>query len=677
MGKVVASDIFQRKLDSIYIGLSGVTGIADDMVVYGRSEQEHDNNLIQFLETTRKNGLRLNKEKLQFKQTEVSFFGHLWSTKGISPDPKKIKSILEMNFPEDKETMHSFLGLVNFLNRYSPQLAELSSPLRDLIQKDAHYRITDIHKQAFASIKSEFSAKITLPYFSKDKETLLQTDASKKGFGAVLIQDNKPVYFASRTLTPSEKNYQNLERKCMAAVWGMEKFHYYLYGGHFTLQTDQKPLVAIFKKHLCDVSPRIQRIAIRSWQYDFNTVWIKGKLNVIADALSRVSPQDVEPNIEQESPIFAVNTLTNFQEGEEKMALMEETAKDPEFSALHKLISEGWPPKRSNVPDNLKDYWNYRDELTVENGILLKSHKFIVPKNLQSVYINKIHAGHLGINKSLQKAREYLFWKGYTKDISEAIDKCTLCQENAPSNPQCFQYISEVPPHPWHTLGTDLFYHRKQDYLVLVDYFSKFLIVRKIPNSTTGAIVKDLSITFSEYGIPFIIRSDNGPCYSSQEFKTFLQDLQVTHHTSSPHYPQSNGMAESMIKVSKNLIEKAIQSDQPWHSFIQEYRITPLSSTIPSPAEILFGRQFRSNLSILPSQLTNSRTAYIREEIAKKENKLHEKPTPVADLVPGQPIWHQDPLTKKWLPGAVQEKLQEPHSYSITSQDTTGETEII
>ena len=131
-------------------------------------------------------------------------------------------------------------------------------------------------------------------------------------------------------------------------------------------------------------------------------------------------------------------------------------------------------------------------------------------------------------------------------------------------------------------------------------------------------------------------------------------------------------MAESMVKVSKNLIEKAIQSDKPWHSFIQEYRITPLSHTIPSSAEILFGRRFRSNLSILPSQLTNNRTAYIHEEIAKKENKLHEKPTPVADLVPGQPIWHQDPLTKKWLPGAAKEKLQEPHSYSIISQDTTA-----
>ena len=261
---------------------------------------------------------------------------------------------------------------------------KLKVPPHELVQKN---RMTDILKQAFSCVKSEFSTKITLPYFSKDKETLLQTDTSKKGFGAVLVQDNKPVFFTSSTLTSSEKNY--------------------LYGGRFTPQSNQKPLVKLFVKYLCELSLRIQRITISSWQYNFNTIHKSASANTNNEseyALSRVSPQDVEPNIEQESPIFTVNTLTNFQKGEEKMALMEETAKDPELSALHKLISEGWPPKRSNVPDNLKDYWNYRDELTVENGILLKSHKFIVPKNLQSVYINKIHAGHLGIDKSLQKA---------------------------------------------------------------------------------------------------------------------------------------------------------------------------------------------------------------------------------------------------------------------------------
>ena len=116
MGSKVANDIFQRMLDSVYVGLPGVTGVADDMVIFGRNEEEHDRNLILFLETTRKNGLVLNKRKLQFKKEEVSFFGHRWNSTGISPDPKKTESILKMQFPPDKETMHSFLGLVNFLN---------------------------------------------------------------------------------------------------------------------------------------------------------------------------------------------------------------------------------------------------------------------------------------------------------------------------------------------------------------------------------------------------------------------------------------------------------------------------------------------------------------------------------------------------------------------------------
>ena len=143
MGMVVASDIFQKKLDSVYIGLPGVTGIADDMIIFGKSELEHDRNLLQFLETTRKNGLVLNKSKLQFKKQEVHFYGHRWNSHGITPDPKKIDSILKMEFPKDKETMHSFLGLINFLNRYSPRLAELCAPLRSLILKDAHYNITE------------------------------------------------------------------------------------------------------------------------------------------------------------------------------------------------------------------------------------------------------------------------------------------------------------------------------------------------------------------------------------------------------------------------------------------------------------------------------------------------------------------------------------------------------
>ena len=153
-----------------------------------------------------------------------------------------------------------------------------------------------------------------------------------------------------------------------------------------------------------------------------------------------------------------------------------------------------------------------------------------------------------------------------------------MCQSQQNSTSSIQKYISEVPPHPWHTIGSDLFYFRRIDFLVVVDYFSKYLIMRKIPNSTSSAVIKELGMIFSEFGKPQVFRSDNGPCYLSQEFRFFMQNWSIEHRTSSPHYPHSNGLAESMVKVSKNLIEKAILQDLPWNQLLLDYRCTPISS---------------------------------------------------------------------------------------------------
>ena len=143
-------------------------------------------------------------------------------------------------------------------------------------------------------------------------------DASKKGFGAIILQDNKPIYFTPRSLTPAEKNYQNLEWEYMAVIWGIEKFHFYLYGKEFLLQTDQRPLTSIFKKHMVHVSPRIRRIAMCSWPYTFKTEWIPGKDNAIAEGLSRVSPMPVKLNeSEIELPIHQVNIIKTMMEEED------------------------------------------------------------------------------------------------------------------------------------------------------------------------------------------------------------------------------------------------------------------------------------------------------------------------------------------------------------------------
>ena len=146
-----------------YFNVSGVTGIADDMAIYGKSIEEHDKHFLNFLPIVRKNNLKLNALKLQFQLKDVSFFGHSWSSKGISPDPKKIHAIQQMVFPPDKESMQSFLEMVNFMKRYSPQLIELSTSLRQLCRLHADYKPELDHHQSFNTMKKELSTKTVLP----------------------------------------------------------------------------------------------------------------------------------------------------------------------------------------------------------------------------------------------------------------------------------------------------------------------------------------------------------------------------------------------------------------------------------------------------------------------------------------------------------------------------------
>ena len=198
--------------------MEGVTGIADDMVIAGRDKMEHDRNLIAFMEKCMGNNLTLNSEKIQFKQSQVSFCGHCWLKQGISLDPKKIKALNHMEFQLDKETMRSFLGMINYLNRYSALSAHLTAPLSTLTHQAVDYKPGKVHFENFNRLKVEVFNMRALPYFDVNAETTLQTDASKKGLGACIIQKGKVVCYVSRALTKTKQNYQNLEREALETI---------------------------------------------------------------------------------------------------------------------------------------------------------------------------------------------------------------------------------------------------------------------------------------------------------------------------------------------------------------------------------------------------------------------------------------------------------------------------
>ena len=184
-------------------------------------------------------------------------------------------------------------------------------------------------------------------------------------------------------------------------------------------KTEQKPLVSIFRKHMIDVSPRIQRITIRAWQYDFVPQHIPGRINVIADSLSRVTPLEFQDS-NAEKDILAVNFLQYSSiEVRERDEMLQENNKDKELQSLKHYISTGWPAKRSQIPVFLHPYWNFRDELTVESGILMKNSKVLIPETLKQKYLKQIHQGHQGIEACRSRAREFVFWVNINSDLKE------------------------------------------------------------------------------------------------------------------------------------------------------------------------------------------------------------------------------------------------------------------
>ena len=218
-----------------------------------------------------------------------------------------------------------------------------------------------------------------------------------------------------------------------------------------------------------------------------------------------------------------------------------------------------------------------------------------------------IPEGHQGKERYLLKAKIIVFWPKMTYDVQQLIGKCMICQEYGKSQ-SLIGTTQELPPFPWHTLATDLLYWKRMNFLIVADVFSKYIIVRKLPNSTPAVMCIELSMIVTELGLPHIIRSDNGLCYKSKEFQQFLQCYSITHQTTSPKHPRSNGFIERMVGAAKKLMDKAGKEGKPWISGLFDYRVTPQSGSIASPLQLMTQCTCREkNLPQLPSRLVHQK----------------------------------------------------------------------
>ena len=689
-----ASEEFQRRLDECLEGLENIEVIADDIIIYGTgdtneaAESSHDKAMIALLQRCRERGLKLNESKLKYKLNTVSYMGHQLSSTGISPDPQKIEAITGMPAPNDASAVKRLIGMVTYLAKFVPHLSTLCEPLHRLTDKDADFKWDATHQDTFDKIKSLISQAPVLKYYDSSKPVTIECDSSEYGLGAVLMQENQPICFASRTLTSTERNYAQIEKECLAIVFAAERFDQYILGrDEVFVDTDHKPLTTIFKKSLLSSPKRLQRMRLRLQKYMLNVQYKPGPQMFISDTLSRACLPLVDDNTQRDKSDYIIFKLeeeqkiyseiaqidhTNYVHVTDKrlQEIKSENEKDETCQKLAQYIKSGWPDDKSSLPHNLRTYWPYRDELTEQDGILYRGTRIIIPNKLRQTLTSRAHASHNGIQKTLNTAREIMYWPTMNAQITEAVQKCQQCQTHMPSQRSEPMMSYPLPTHPWQIVFSDCFEHNSKHYCVFVDSYSDFFELCALKTMTSSELIWQAKKTFATHGIPTLLVTDNGTNYSSRDFTKFAHEWGFNHVTSSPHHHRSNGKAESAVKIAKSLIKK---SSDLWLALL-EWRNSPTSSMTTSPVQRLMSRRTRSFLPCDAHKYNPEVEQNVKQQLEAKREKskeLYDKHTrPLPKLHNGQCVTiktHPHIKNSGWKRGKVI-KLVAPRSYIVEVQ---------
>ncbi|XP_052809638.1 uncharacterized protein K02A2.6-like [Mya arenaria] len=600
-GLCCSQDVFCQKVDEIFGDMTGVNAIVDDILIYGRTRAEHDNNLKAVLDRARDKGIRFNVDKCRIGLSEIPYFGHMVTSSGLKADTAKIEAIGKIKTPKNRAELETFLGMVTYLQKFAPNLSEITSPMRDLLKKDIEFVWDQPQINAFTKVKQVITKSPNLAYFDPKKPVYLECDASMNGVGAAIMQDGRPIAYASKTLTQTERNYANIEREMLAIVFACQRFHQYIYGRHVIVHSDHKPLSAIMKKPLHAAPPRLQRTMLSLQKYDIDVRHVSGKNVPISDLLSRKPMSD---SSEIKGLDLHVHTVLSSMRYTDRSIenVRKETKTDLQMQALKRTIVQGWPDSRSDCLELVHEFFNHRDELSVADDLIFRGQTLIIPKSLRQHMIEQVHLGHMGTDKSLQRAKDVMFWPGMSKQINDFVLNCKICLSRRNSNQKEPMTTHDIPKGPWQEVATDLFHFDGNEYLLVVDYYSRYFEIDKLPDTKSSTIVRKLKSRFSTHGIPMRIFSDNGPQYTSETFKTFVDAWHIEHVTSSPRHPNSNGLAERTVQTVKRLLVKAKDSGHDPYLALLEYRNTPMSDCKQSPVQLLMSRRTRS---VLPTTISH------------------------------------------------------------------------
>ena len=672
-----AFESFQKQIELVIQGCKSAKNISDDILIWGKTQEEHDENLKQVLNRISNSGLKINLSKCIFSVDNITFGGHKLSSQGISPDPVKVSAIQDIKQPTSVSELRSFLGTINFCSKFIPGYSTITQPLRKLTKKGVLFTWDAEQQQAFLNLKEQLTKPNVMTFYNPTANTKIFVDASPVGLGAILTQqqengDYHPIAYGSRSLTETEQRYSQTEREALAVVWSCEHFHYYIYDRFVQIVTDHKPLERLLSEK-SKPTPRIQRWMLRLQAYLYEITYEPGSRNP-ADCLSR-NPSSTLPheNIADHYINYIVESQTPYSITVDQ--IKECSSKDPTIKTIIQYV------KSNNWQTKLQPYYGLRFQLTVHDDILLKDHQIVVPTALRSTVLEIAHRQHLGITKTKSLLHTKVWWPGLHTDVERAVQHCHACQVVTPEKHQ-YQPLqpTPTPSKNFEFVAIDIKgpLPSGDNIIVLIDYKSKYPVVTITKSITSENIIKYLDQIFSTYGYPSTLLSDNGPQFVSQTFENYLKARNINHRRSSPYWPSANGEVERFNRTITKTIQCAVAEHKDWkqelHNFMLAYRTSPHPATGIPPSQLIFNHTVNNGLPTIEKNRNQKphHSKYQQKMKSYTDNKRHatQKNFTIGDQVLVK-NHHRDNKTKPYYQSTPY-TITEERSFSAILQGRDG-----
>lgn len=662
-----APAIFQSIMDKILQGLN-VPCLLDDILIATESPSENVDLLTRVIQRLDKHGLKARKSKCFFLKESVEYLGHIIDEAGIRPSQTNVRSVLEAKPPENISELRCFMGLVNVHRKFIPNLSTISNPLNALLRKDSKWNWSKECGESFEKIKCILASDRVLVHYDPKKSLVLAVDASPFGLGAVISHVEgdleRPIAYASRTLSSAEKKYSQIEKEALAIMFGLQKFHQYLFGRKFILYTDHRPLTMILgsKTGIPAVAvSRLQRWAIKLACYNYDLIYKAGKQNQCADWLSRSSniiDTQVDPVTAE---AVAINSIQLESLPITATQIGHETSKDPLLARVLRFVMYGWS---DNVPIELKPFFHRRHQLTTEQDCILWGIRVVIPSRYQSSILKLLHENHHGMVKMKMLARMHVWWPNLDENIEQIVRDCSNCQEAEVRRPETVNPW-RWPSKPWQRLHVDFagpFFGCY--FLIMVDARTRWPEVHKMTSITASKTIAVFRKVFAIHGLCEVIVSDNGPPFTSTEFANFLKSNGIKHIRTPPYSPKSNGSAEKFVRTFKDFMRKEKNNpgdiEKKTSQFLFGYRTAPHTKTKITPARAMFGRELNTLLKLTHPDLENSMASKHPSATGRQQ---------IRELSVGDPVMVRDYReNKRWRKGVIVRKLG-PVTYTVQVGD--------